>query len=187
LRKKGNRYALNRVEFYQGLKDSTLISTYETFETGKLGAEISVRQEDDDMRRECLKLSGNDQERVSSSLSGSPRDRDDDPAAAVGVWLGFPARNSPFNTGARTVRSRRDTTYADSPTDAVEIESLSALREVLTLDIFDTRIPRQIRTSDLTVDPDESAPARRAVSLRVTGAHSKMIGWCRRIEDQFIN
>jgi hypothetical protein len=66
-------------------------------------------------------------------------------------------KDSPFNTGA--ARPLRVTLHTpDSPTDAVEIESLSALREVVTLDIFEYADTASDSDQHLTVDPDESAP-----------------------------
>jgi hypothetical protein len=46
----------------------------------------------------------------------------------------------------------------DAPTEAVEIESLSALREVLTLDVFEYADTASDSDHHLTLDPDESAP-----------------------------
>lgn len=67
-------------------------------------------------------------------------------------------KDSPFNTGGEQRPLRVTLHTPDSPTNAVEIESLSALREVVTLDVFEYADTASDSDRHLTVDPDEGAP-----------------------------
>src|SRR5262245_52977375 len=76
-------------------------------------------------------------------------------------------KDSPFRTGAGERPLRVTLHSPDSPTDAVEIESLSALREVVTLDIFEYADTASDSDQHLTVALDDSAPLEGSGTYKV--------------------